>query len=182
MDTLIAHPVRRLLRQELGLAEEDFIVLYQRHLERVFNYVRYRLGPAEAEDVTADIFARVWARRRDYDPRKGTPKTWLWAIVRNAVKDRLRRRRPVPVELSPDMAGADDPPAEVDKRDQWRWVQGALAHLASLDREIIALRFGAGHTNRHIATLLGLSEANVAQRLRRALRKMRTCLEGDDIR
>jgi RNA polymerase sigma factor (sigma-70 family) len=50
-----------------------------------------------------------------------------------------------------------------------------------VDQDIIALRFGAGHTNRSIAALLGLSEANVSQRLRRALRKMRTDLQGVDL-
>jgi RNA polymerase sigma-70 factor (ECF subfamily) len=176
----ILQRARRQLTREVGLGEEAFTHLYQQHLERVFNYVRYRLGSEEAEDITADIFARVWARRRDYDPGKGTETTWLWAIARNAVTDWLRRHRPLQVELSPDVAAADDPLVEVDQEEEWQRVRLALEHLPAVDQEIIALRFGAGHTNRMIATLTGLSEANVAQRLRRALRTMRTYLHGDD--
>ena len=78
MATPIAQRVRQLLARESGLSEDVFIGLYERQLDRVFNYVRYRLGPGEAEDVTADIFLRAWDRRKSYDPGKGAPSTWLW--------------------------------------------------------------------------------------------------------
>jgi RNA polymerase sigma-70 factor (ECF subfamily) len=180
MINLTLQRVRRILATEAGLSEDDFIHLYQDHLDRIFNYVRYRLGPEEAEDVTADIFVRAWARRREYDPCKGTPGTWLWAIGRNMVIDRLRWRRPLQVELSADLASRHNPQVEAEEQEEWRQVRNALVQLPLVDQEIIALRFGASHTNRTIATLMGLSEANVAQRLRRALRKMRILLQGDD--
>ena len=180
MTSPLAHRVRQLPAGESGLSEDAFTTLYQNQLDRVFNYVRYRLGSAQAEDVTADIFARAWSRRQSYDPRKGTPSTWLWAIARNLVTDRLRRRRLAEVELSADLPSSDDPLAEVSRQEEWEQVWGALTRLPAVDQEIIALRFGAGHTNRSIAGLLGLSEANVAQRLRRALGKVRTELGGVD--
>jgi RNA polymerase sigma factor (sigma-70 family) len=180
MTILIAQRIRQLLAKESGLGEETFAYLYQEHLDSVFNYVRYRLGPEEAEDVTADIFTRVWSRRRQYNARKGTPATWLWAIARNVVTDQLRRRQWVRIGLSEELAGSDDPPAEVARKEEWRRLQMAMDRLPAIDQEIIALRFGAGHTNRSIAGMVGLSEANVAQRLRRGLRKMRTYLQGVD--
>jgi RNA polymerase sigma-70 factor (ECF subfamily) len=178
--TLIGQRVRQLLAGKPGLSEDAFTRLYQSQLRRVLNYVRYRLGPEDAEDVTADIFARIWARRHNYDPRKGAPTTWLWAIARNAVTDRLRRQGPVLVELSPDLAEASDPLAHIEWEEEWQQMRAALAHLPTVDQEIIALRFGAGHTNRNIAALVEMSEANVAQRLRRALRKMGIYLRGED--
>jgi RNA polymerase sigma-70 factor (ECF subfamily) len=175
-----AEQVRRALAGEAGLSKDDFTCLYQGQLRRVFNYVRYRLDAREAEDVTADIFSRAWARRRSYDPAKGAPSTWLWAIARNAVTDRLRRRRPVVIPLSPEAGDSSNPLSELTREEELRQVRAALLHLPPLDQEIIALRFGAGHTNRTIAALTDLSEANVAQRLRRALRKMRRNLQGED--
>jgi RNA polymerase sigma-70 factor (ECF subfamily) len=180
MIDLTVKRVLGILATDVELSEDDFIHLYQQHLDRIFNYVRYRLGPEEAEDVTADIFVRAWARRREYDPGKGTPGTWLWAIARNMVIDRLRRRRPLQVELSADLASRHDPQVEAEKEEEWRQLRSVLVQLPWVDQEIIALRFGAGHTNRTIATWTGLSETNVAQRLRRALRKMRTLLQEDD--
>jgi len=164
----------------VGLGEEAFAHLYRQNLGRVFNYVRYRLGPEDAEDITADIFTRAWAARHGYNPQRGAPTTWLWAIARNAVTDWLRRRHPLQLEITDDLPAADDPVAAADQAADWRRVRLALERLPALDHEIIALRFGAGHTNRMIAGLTGLSEANVAQRLRRALRAMRSDLQGDD--
>jgi RNA polymerase sigma-70 factor (ECF subfamily) len=174
-----AERVRRVLAGEAGLSKDDFTYLYRGQLRRVFNYVRYRLDAREAEDVTADIFSRAWACRRSYDPAKGTPSAWLWAIARNAVTDRLRRRRPVCVQIASEPGDSSDSLGELTREEELRQVRAALLQLPPLDQEIIALRFGAGHTNRAIAALTGLSEANVAQRLRRALRKMRIHLQGD---
>ncbi len=171
---------QRMLTGDAGLSEGDFAHLYQEQLRRVFNYVRYRLDVKEAEDVTADIFIRVWASRRSYDPAKGTLTTWLWAIARNVVTDWLRRRRPACVQLSSDPSVSFNPLGELAKEEELQQMRIALLKLPPLDQEIIALRFGAGHTNRTIAALTGLSEANVAQRLRRALRKVRIQLQGDD--
>ena len=180
MTTLLARRVRQLFARETGVSKAAFAALYQSQLDRVFNYVRYRLGSEEAEDITADIFVRAWSRRETYDAGKGSPSTWLWAIARNLVTDRLRRRRLTQVELSASLASNDEPFAEVSKQEEWEQVWVALSRLPPVDQEIIALRFGAGHTNRTIATLVGLSEANVSQRLRRALRKVRTDLGGVD--
>lgn len=178
MDVATVSYAKRQPAETDGLSEEAFVHLYQHELERILNYVRLRLGPNEAEDVTADIFARIWTHRHDYDPRRGQPETWLWAIARNATRDHLRRRRPAPMALAPDIAGSGDPATEIGRQEEWARTEKALSALAAQDREIIALRFGAQMTNRAIAALLNIGEANVAQRLRRALRKMRAAMGG----
>jgi RNA polymerase sigma-70 factor (ECF subfamily) len=181
MSTPLARRVRHLLSGESGLSEDAFTALYQSQLDRVFNYVRYRLGSEEAEDVTADIFVRAWSRRESYDSRKGTPSTWLWAIARNLVTDRLRRRRLTQVELSANLPSNDETFSAVSQQEEWEQVWAAISRLSSVDQEIIALRFGAGYTNRSIATMVRLSEANVSQRLRRALHKVRNEMQGVDV-
>lgn len=165
--------LRIFLRRDRGLDAEAFSLLYQEQVNSIYNYVRYRLGHEEAEDITADIFGKAWAKRSSHDPRKGSSKTWLWSIVRHAVIDEYRRRRHTSVELSIDLAAANRVPEETERREEWQRIHNALVQLQPVDQDIIALRFGAGETNRAIAALLSLTEANVAQRLRRALRKMR---------
>ena len=181
MSLPLARRVRQLLSGESGLSEDAFTALYQSQLDRVFNYVRYRLGSGEAEDVTADIFERAWSRRESYDSGKGTPSTWLWAIARNLVTDRLRRRRLPQVELSTNLASDDEPFSALSQQEEWEQVRAAISRLSPVDQEIIALRFGAGYTNRSIATMVNLSEANVSQRLRRALHRVRNELQGVDV-
>ncbi len=181
MSTPLARRVRQLLTGESGLSEDAFTMLYQSQLDRVLNYVRYRLGSGEAEDVTADIFVRAWSRRESYDSRKGEPSTWLWAIARNLVTDRLRRRRLTQVELSANLPSEHEPFSEISQQEEWELVWTSISRLPLVDQEIIALRFGAGYTNRSIAALVELSEANVSQRLRRALHKVRNDLQGVDV-
>jgi RNA polymerase sigma-70 factor, ECF subfamily len=162
-----------------GLNEAGFVQLYKTNLSSVLNYICYRLGPDEAEDLTAHVFAQVWARRGAFDERKGSLNTWLWAIVRNAITDQIRQkyRGPYMAELLPDSVKTSGPLDDVAKREEWQTLRTALKTLNPLDQDIIALRFGAGHTNRDIAALLAMGEANVAQRLRRALHKLRLTLE-----
>jgi RNA polymerase sigma-70 factor (ECF subfamily) len=165
-----------------GLNEAAFVRLYESSAQGVLNYICYRLGPEEAEDLTAQVFARLWAKRNEYETRKGPLTTWLWAIVRNAINDKLRdkQRKPITVELPTQLAGTHSLFEDVAQLEEWRKLKTAIQTLHPLDQDIIALRFGAGHTNRDIAGLVGLNEANVAQRLRRALRKLRLALEERD--
>ncbi len=171
--------IRGFLARRSGPDEGEFTRLYDGQLERILNYVRYRLGPAEAEDVTAVIFSRAWSQRETFDPQRGTLEAWLWGIARNAVIDALRRRAHAAGPMVDDPAQPDMPHAEAEWRDEWLELHAALCQLAPIDQEIITLRFGAQHTNREIASLLDLSESNVAQRLRRSLHKMRRYLEGN---
>src|SRR6478609_3936990 len=45
--------------------------------------------PAAAEDVTATAFERAYRKRRRFDPRRGSPRAWLFGIARNAALDEL---------------------------------------------------------------------------------------------
>jgi len=163
-----------------GLDEADFDALYLDCAAAVYNYVRYRCGDDEAEDVTADVFVRAWRCRGQYQPALGAPSAWLWAIARNMVKNHLRDR-PALTELldAADAlsAGGGDRDAGAWAHFAWGEAMAALGRLAPVDQEIIALRFGAGHTNRAIAGMLDLSENTVAQRLHRALHRLRADLE-----
>lgn len=179
--TQLLEKARELLGQERGLTESGFTDLYESQLSRVLNYVRYRANPAEAEDLTANIFARAWDLRAQYDARRGPAETWLWAIARSAIADYWRGRQSAVETVIPDtLPSARRPDEEADHKLEWERLQVSLKRLPPMDREIIALRFGGGQTNRAIAKLLELNEANVAQHLRRALRKLRLDLEGEN--
>ncbi len=169
--------------EKAELDEQEFTQLYKNDLCSVLNFVRYRLGIDDAEEITADIFTRVWESRKKFNLRKGTPKIWLWAIARNAIKDGWRRKksRPLNVDLTNDLIGGQDTINEIIKMDEWKLIQEALSRLSILDQEIIALRFGAGLSNKSIGELLQLNDATVAQRLHRALRKLRMELGKGDL-
>lgn len=159
-----------------------FQALYDAQLTAVYNYARYRLGDADAEDACADAFARAWAARAAFDPARGPASTWLWAIARNAVTDRLRRRAhaPLALALAPDIAAAHDAHDAAAARIDWARLVAAVDALPDLDHDIVALRIGAGLGHEAVGAAVGLSAGAVAQRLHRILGRLRRAVDGEE--
>lgn len=87
-----------------------------------------------------------------------------------------------PNELKDDIAddaNGADPTRRLERDLDTHRLLAAVNALPAADRDLVALRFGAGHTNRTIASIVGRTEGGVAVRLHRALRKVRTALESD---
>lgn len=160
------------------LDAEAFEELYRKHWEAVLNYARLRVGDADAYDVAADAFGRAWAARARFKTSRGSEGTWLWAIVRNTAIDWGRRsvRRTAAVDQLRSRS-ATNQAGRSQADDDLRAVIEAVQKQRAIDQEIVALRFGAGHTNRAIAQQLGMTESNVAVRLHRTLRRIRTEVE-----
>ena len=160
----------------------SFEEVYDEHVWSVYGYFGYRLAGRElAEDLTQVTFEnalRSWDR---YEPRRGTPLTWLMAIARNVLIDHYRsdrsdRHRPIADhEAATGALGAEPGPEPAGVSPE---LERALATLPRRQRELVALRFGAELHGPEIAELVGLSLANVQQMLSRALRKLRVELEG----
>src|SRR5215218_5574585 len=74
------------------MRERDFDRLYTAHAQDLFGFLVYRTGDrALAEELLADTFERVLTARRGHDRRRGSEKTWLYAIALNRVRDHARR-------------------------------------------------------------------------------------------
>jgi RNA polymerase sigma-70 factor, ECF subfamily len=153
----------------------DFDALYRAARDDVFAYVATLLHDrSAAEDVTALAFERAFRRRSRFDARRGSARSWLFGIARNAALDELRRRkRTATLATDPPAAGDDD----IDLALRRAAVRTALAELPARDRELIALKFHAGLDNAELAAVLGVSVSNAGTRLHRALTKLREILD-----
>jgi RNA polymerase sigma factor (sigma-70 family) len=160
------------------MRDEDFEELYAAEAQGLFGFLAYRTGDrALAEDLLADTFERALRSRRRFNRRRGSPKTWLYAIALNLLRDHARRSAAADraLERTGPAAGAVDAPDDaVEHRDV---VQRALTVLSPEEREAIALRFGAELTVPEIADALGEPLTTVEGRVYRALRKLRTELD-----
>jgi RNA polymerase sigma-70 factor (ECF subfamily) len=158
-----------------GVEEFSFDDLYRDSAGDVHGYAISLLGDrAGAEDVTALAFERLYRARGRLDPRRGTPRSLLFAIARNAALDELRRRRRRP-ELLADADPARSEPAEetaelIERRET---VRAGLAALTAREREIVLLKFHGQLTNAELGRVLEISETNAATRLHRALGRLR---------
>src|ERR1700709_2789257 len=69
--------------------------------------LRHLSDRAAAEDVTQEVFLRIWRNAHRFDPARGRAEAWIATIARNAARDALRRRGATPVH---ELADAGDPP------------------------------------------------------------------------
>jgi RNA polymerase sigma-70 factor, ECF subfamily len=161
-----------------------FAAIYDHYFAAVYNYVRYRLSdPVSADDVTAQIFEKVLISLPRYDAAHGQFAVWLFAIARNTVNDQLRvlrRRKWLSLErLHNRSSGTPQPEERVLQQEQYEALALALEQLTDRERDLLALKFAAQLSNRKLAELTGLTEANVAVILFRALKRLRSHLQSD---
>jgi RNA polymerase sigma-70 factor, ECF subfamily len=177
---LIAGPVAA----DYGLADDAyaFVRLYDEYFPRVYNYVRYRCGDAAtADDLAAQTFERALDRLKQYDPQRAPFGAWLFAIARNVVNNYLRaetRRDWLPLEACDRQPDRGITPEEsLIQVETQAELLAALVVLSDRERDLLSLKFAARLTNRRIGQITGLSEANVAVILYRALHRLRIALD-----
>ncbi len=155
--------------------EADWDALYAEQLPRVYNFFRYRVGPGPvAEDLTSATFEKAWQARHRYRSDLAAFSTWLVTIARNVATDHFRsRRHHVPLDEARDIAGGATPEELAEHRSNVERLGRLLGGLPERERELIALKYGAGMTNRSIAKLTGLGESNVGTILHRTIEALR---------
>jgi RNA polymerase sigma factor (sigma-70 family) len=147
-------------------------------IPRVYAYAAYRLGDgADAEDVTGEVFERALRYRKSYDPSKGEPIAWLLGIAHRCVGAALAARADGRHEV-PDIA---DWRSVEDDSIRRLMLGDAVAQLSERDRELIALRFGADLSAAQIAQVMDAQTNAIEVALHRALRRLRTILDREDM-
>ena len=162
-------------------ATVDFEAAYREELPRVYNFFRYRVGDDQiAEDLTAETFEKAWRNREKYRNDLASFSTWLFTLARRIGADYYRRHKPnVPLEdavLVPDPQIVED---VAQQRADFRRLSLLLTRLAERERELVALKYGAGLTNRAITRITGLSESNVSTILHRVAQQLRAQWEHE---
>ena len=167
--------IERVLAWVVPASEADWDALYREQLPRVYNFFRYRVGDGpEAEDLTSATFEKAWRARLRYRRDLAGFTTWLLTIARNVAIDHYRRRRrEEPLEAALEVADPATAADQAERRSEEELLLRLLAGLPEREREIVALRYGAGLTNRGIARLLGLTESNVGTILSRTIQSLR---------
>jgi RNA polymerase sigma-70 factor (ECF subfamily) len=160
--------------------EVDWPTVYQTELPRLYNFFRFRVGDDRvAEDLAAETFEKAWRNRHRYRHDVAAFSTWLFTIAKNVTADYFRRLSPeAPLDAANHIA--DDMTIEslVERRADFQRLSILLARLPDRDRELVALKYGAGLTNRAIASLTKLSESNVGTILHRIMQQLRTAWEA----
>ncbi len=167
---------------EVALAEA-----YRRHGGAVYGLAKRVLNnPTEAEDVTQEVFLRLWNEPDRFDADRGSLRSFLLAqahgravdAVRSSSSRRLREAR----DAMRTAEGAYDLQHEVWDLAVADQVAAAMGELSGEERRAIELAYFDGHTYREVATLLDQPEGTVKSRIRNGMRRMRAVLADAGVR
>jgi RNA polymerase sigma-70 factor (ECF subfamily) len=156
--------------------------LYDRYGRLVYSLAFGSTGDrAAAEEITQDVFLRVWQRASQYQADRGKVSTWITGIARNRTIDQFRRRASRPEqhsipweEIRPGTEPAANGPAQAaELKIERQRVCDALAELPTAQKEVLALAYFKGLTQDQIAEALGLPLGTVKTRVRLGMQKLR---------
>jgi RNA polymerase sigma-70 factor (ECF subfamily) len=156
-----------------------FTDIYSRYFDRIYAYLRVRLGNAhDAEDAAQQVFMQVYRALPRFDSNRSEPlQAWLFAIARNQMITAVRGRRPVEpadparLQLLRERAGTHEVERRSESIEDPRLL-AAVERLPASQRHVIALRYVLGLTIREIATAMDRSPHAVRQLHHRALRAL----------
>ena len=157
--------------------------IYRRYERLVYSLAcKVLKTPEEAEDLTQEIFLKLW-QRPNYNPDRGTLSTYLCLITRSRAIDRLRsqgaRYRLVQRwhHTHPDRSKVNPPLEQASLGEQAHRVRAALADLAPAEQEILEIAYYEGLSQSQIAQRLEIPLGTVKTRSRQALKKLRRLLQ-----
>ena len=177
-----------LIRLIAQAQEAALTQLYDRYNRLVFSLALAIVNDrATAEEITLDVFMRVWQKAGTYRPDQAKVSTWLTHIARHHAIDILRRRS---VRLDQYTVQWDDATSSADssghgpqesaeislRRER---VQTALASLPAEQKQALTLAYFSGYTHQQIADLLRQPLGTIKTRIRLAMQKLREHL-GDE--
>lgn len=170
--------LRRLVQEASRGDGEAFGKLYDLHLDSVYRYVYYKVGnQAEAEDLTAQLFAKAWEAMPRYQWRDIPFSHWLMRLARNAVIDHYRTARSHG-ELDEALVSEElGPQGEYLRAERARELTQALRKLPEEQRTVISLRFIEGLDYPEVAAIMGKSLGALRVAQHRALATLRRTLD-----
>ena len=135
--------------------------IFLEYHKKVVGYICHKTGdPYLAEDLTSEVFIKVYDKLEDFDDQKASLSTWIFTIARNRLTDYFRTRRvfsEVPETLE-DTSSVEDSILNVEALDE---LAKALEMLDERARKIIILRYYSGKTLKDIAEEMDVSYAYI---------------------
>lgn len=170
----------------IALQREDALAaLYDRYSRLIFSVALHIVQDRHsAEEITLDVFTRVWDHAAGYQPELAKVTTWMTRMARNRAIDFLRRERVRPEQYSVSWSqlfaeppAPDNPEARTELALLQRRVRAALAELPDAQRQVLALAYFRGLSHSQIAAALDVPLGTVKGRIRIGMQKLRAALE-----
>ena len=167
--------------------------LVREHHRRVYGLCyRFTGSPADAEDLTQDVFLKVYSNLSSFDVARGSLQVWITTMTRNLLVDNFRRTKNQRATSSLDdgweqseelrpvdrlMGREPSPHEQAARKELEKMVQEALAHVSPELREAVILRDLQDMDYKEIAVVLGIPEGTVKSRISRGRAELARLLE-----
>jgi len=181
--------VRRCIDGDSGAWAE----MVRTHQKRVYGLCyRFTGNAADAEDLTQDVFLKIYSNLGSFDAARGSLPVWIATMTRNLLVDNFRRTRNQRATSSLDdgwdqkeemrpadrlMATGPTPHETAARKELAHMVQGALAKVSVELREAVILRDLQDFDYKEIAQVLGIPEGTVKSRISRGRAELARLLE-----
>ena len=175
-----------LLMQVVNQEAEALGTLYDRYGRLLYSIAFHMIGDQRlAEEITLDVFRRVWEKAGSYRADRASVRTWLTSMARNRAIDILRREGARPehnsiswTELNFEpYADGRSPETAVSHQMQMQKVHAALAELPSEQQDVLVLAYFHGYSHSQIAEQLDMPIGTVKTRIRLGMQKLRNILQ-----
>ncbi len=159
----------------------------RRHRGPVLAFARRLVGDSSrAEEISQEVFLRLWERASRFDEQRGSLRAFLLAITHGRALDvirsdsarRMREKRDA-IRTTPTEAGVE---REVVARSVAEAVHHALSQLPDNERRSVELAYFGGHSYRTVAQMLNEPEGTIKGRIRTGLGRLRAELAAQDLR
>ncbi len=164
---------------------EAFGELYERYVQKIYNYVYYRTGNHhDAEDLTSRVFFRALAHIQNYTDRGLPFSAWLYRIAHNLVANWHRDRgRQQVVPLDDYIAGGlrtDAPEAVTESQEEKQRLLESIQELPEDRQQLLILKFVERLSNAEIGQIMNRTEGAIKSLYHRTLLSLRDVLDDED--
>lgn len=167
------------LIEQAKIDPEAFGLLYERYVEKIYNYVYYRTGnPHDAEDLTARVFYQALRHIPQYVHRGVPFSSWLYRIAHNLVANWYRdqsRQKVVSLERLAwiGQQGEDGPFQQIARKERQAVLLAAIHRLPADRQQLLILKFVERLSNTEIGQIMGRSEGAIKSLYHRTLVALR---------
>lgn len=153
--------------------------LHDDHAAALLGWARGRMADErDAEEVVAEALVSAWRHYDQFDEHRGSERSWLFGIARNAAVDLHRRNGTRILHLVEDSdldVVLED--TDLELVTETSVLRDALLELSESHRTVIFAAYFGGMSTREIATAVGIPEGTVKSRIYYGMRALRSALE-----
>lgn len=150
----------------------DLKEIYIEYSDKIYRYLYWHLGDVYlAEDLTSEVFLKVFNNLAKF--KGGYLQAWIYRIAKNLLVDYYRSKKTSSVENIAEIPVDVHLLETLEKDEESRSLQKAIAKLPENLREVVILRFFEEMSAAEVAEVVGINEGNVRVLQFRALKKLK---------